>query len=147
MKKLFITLCMTGLIAVLSSCGTSRNAASSAASLDGEWKIVEVNGQAIPQSDSENEAFLGFDTKEKRMYGSTSCNRMFGGIEIDAKKGTISFGNMGSTRMMCADMKTETMVLDAMNKVNAFDVQKNGTLTLKSSDGKKLIVLEKKDKK
>ena len=37
---------------------------------------------------------------------------MMGSFEADSlKPGTLKFGQIGSTRMMCPDMKTEQMVL------------------------------------
>ncbi len=56
----------------------------------------------------------------------------------------MSFGGVGSTRMMCADMTTERLVLDAVNKVAGYELQKDGSLLLKDKDGNKLMVLKKK---
>lgn len=144
MKKVFVALCMAGLLAATTSCKTSNSAASSVSALNGEWKITEVNGQSITKAD--NEAFMGFDVEKKSMYGSTSCNRIFGQLDADAKKGTISFGTVGSTRMMCPDMKTEEQVLKAVNEVKAYELKDNSTLTLKSADGKVLMTLQKRNK-
>lgn len=146
MKKVFVALCMAGLLAATTSCKTSNSAASSVSALNGEWKITEVNGQSITKADNDNEAFIGFDVEKKSMYGSTSCNRIFGQLDADAKKGTISFGTVGSTRMMCHDMKTEEQVLKAFNEVKAYELKNNSTLTLKSADGKVLMTLQKRNK-
>ena len=61
MKKVFVALCMAGLLAATTSCKTSNSAASSVSALNGEWKITEVNGQSITKADNYNEAFIGFD--------------------------------------------------------------------------------------
>lgn len=146
MKKVFVALCMTGLLAATTSCKTSNNAATSTSALNGEWKITEVNGQNITKTKNPNEAFIGFDVAKKSMYGSTSCNSFFGELNADANKGTISFGNVGSTRMMCEDIKTEEQVLKAVNETKSYELKGGKKLTLKSADGKVLMTLQKRSK-
>lgn len=146
MKKVFVALCMTGLVAAVTSCKTSNNAATSTSELNGEWKITEVNGQNITKTKNPNEAFIGFDVAKKSMYGSTSCNSFFGELNADANKGTISFGNAGSTRMMCEDIKTEEQVLKAVNETKSYELKGGKKLTLKSADGKVLMTLQKRNK-
>lgn len=146
MKKVFVALCMTGLVAAVTSCKTSNNAATSTSELNGEWKITEVNGQNITKTKNPNEAFIGFDVAKKSMYGSTSCNSFFGELNADANKGTISFGNAGSTRMMCEDIKTEEQVLKAVNETKSYELKGGKKLTLKSADGKVLMTLQKRSK-
>lgn len=146
MKKVFVALCMTGLVAAVTSCKTSNNAATSTSELNGEWKITEVNGQNITKTKNPNEAFIGFDVAKKSMYGSTSCNCFFGELNADANKGTISFGNVGITRMMCEDIKTEEQVLKAVNETKSYELKGSKKLTLKSADGKVLMTLQKRNK-
>ena len=143
MKKLFISLCMAGMLTGIASCGTSREA-SSIKTLDGEWRVVEVAGHPVKHVPGEKEAFIGLNVKEKRLYGNTSCNNLTGGFEADAKNGKISFGQAGSTRMMCHDMETERKVLDAINKTASFEMQGKGKMLFKSADGRQLMKLEKK---
>lgn len=139
--KIFLT--VAGVIAALVSCGTS-NKATSVYKLGGEWSIVKVNGEEIKEADVENEPFIGFNIAESRVYGSTSCNRLTGGLEADAKTGKINFGHMGSTRMMCAKMDVEQKVLDALNSVDKFKFTGNETLELSDKTGKKVMELKKK---
>lgn len=144
MKKMFIALCAAGALAGLSSCKTAQNAASTIDALDGEWKITTVEGQPVTPKAGEKEAFIGFKVKENRLYGNTGCNNLVGGIQADAKKGTMSFGQTGSTRMMCPDMETEQKVLGAMGKVTKYEITKDGRMSLKAEDGKVVMTLEKR---
>ena len=144
MKKTFVMICLTAVMATLTACNTTKDSTAQSTTIDGEWRITEVSGKAIKQEAGENEAFIGLDTKGKKMYGCAGCNRIFGGFDIDIKKKTISFGNMGATRMMCHDMTTEDLVLSAINDVTNYETGTDGTLTLKSADGKKTIKLTKK---
>ena len=102
MKKIvlkFMAVCTGALIV---SCGSGKNMLS-ISSLDGEWNITEVDGQQIS---TERMPFIGFDVVQKRIYGNSGCNRMMGTFEADSlKPGALKFGQIGSTRMMCPDMK------------------------------------------
>ncbi len=140
MKKVFFAVCMTALLA---SCATSNKIKSTSA-LAGEWNITEVEGKAISASDSENPPFIGFDTNENRIYGSTGCNRMTGALNANVETGKIDFGAVASTRMMCAKMETEQAVLGALGKVSTFSMKKKGVLEFKDNSGKTVMTLKHK---
>lgn len=131
----------------LTSCKTSGSATGAGALIDGEWVVTEIDGQAVSLTEDGKEAYIGFDTKEKRVNGFAGCNRMFGGIDIDTKKKTVSFANMASTKMMCPDMKTEDSLLSAMGQVSNYNVDATGVMELKNSSGKTLVKLKKKNNK
>ena len=114
MKKLVLKMMAVCAGALIVSCGSGKNMLS-VSSLDGEWNITEVDGQKIS---TERMPFIGFDVAQKRIYGNSGCNHMMGSFEADSlKPGTLKFGQIGSTRMMCPDMKTEQMVLGVLDKV------------------------------
>lgn len=143
MRKLvlkFMAVCTGALIV---SCGSGKNMLS-ISSLDGEWNITEVDGQQIS---TERMPFIGFDVAQKRIYGNSGCNRMMGSFEADSlKPGALKLGQIGSTRMMCPDMKTEQMVLSALDKVTSFQTvsDKPEVISLCNQDGQPLMTLEKK---
>lgn len=135
---------MTALVAVImGSCGSTKTATDVAA-LDGEWNIVEVEGNSVKAGDCENVPFLGFKTGENRLYGNTGCNLLTGSIAGNIKKGEVDFSQTGSTRMMCADMKVERMVLDALGKATRFSIDGNKKMTLSDKSGKVVVVLNKR---
>lgn len=144
MKMKLKLLCLTAIIAAFTACKSSQSTTATTVTIDGEWRITEVNGKAIKQEPGENEAYISLDAKGKKMNGCAGCNRMFGGFDIDTAKKTIKFGNMGMTRMMCPDMTTEDLVVSTINDVTTYETAKDGTLTLKSADGKKSIKLTKR---
>ena len=143
MKKLVLKMMAVCAGALIVSCGSGKNMLS-VSSLDGEWNITEVDGQKIS---TERMPFIGFDVAQKRIYGNSGCNRMMGSFEADSlKPGTLKFGQIGSTRMMCPDMKTEQMVLGVLDKVTSFQTvsDKPDVITLCNQDGRPLMTLEKK---
>ncbi len=140
MKKVLTAVCA---VAALASCGTSSKVGS-VYRLGGEWNIVKVNGQEIKEADVEKTPFIGFNVAESRIYGSTSCNNLMGGLTADGKTGKINFGHMGSTRMMCAKMDVEQKVLEALNSVEKFKLVGDNKLELADKSGKTVMELKKK---
>lgn len=138
MKKMIFMAAMT---AVLASCSTSGKMAS-LDSMSGEWTIEKIDGATLDNK-GETTPFIGFDAKTNKVFGSTSCNRLTGEMTADAKTGTIDLSRMGMTRMMCADMSTETKVLDALSRVKKFKVKKN-TLLLTDDKGKTVVEMKKR---
>lgn len=122
------------------SCGNVQKTVS-IADLAGEWEIVEVNGNKVS---AEEIPFLGFNVAENQLYGNAGCNSLMGMLETDANKpGSLSFGAVGSTKRMCADMATEDAVLQALGQVKAFSLNEEA-LILADADGNELIELKKR---
>ena len=111
--------------------------------LNGEWKIKEVNGEAIP-SGMEKQPFIAFDVKKKTIHGNAGCNLINGGFETSTSNAkSISFPGVASTMMACPDMETEGKVLKAINEVKSFDVLSGGGIGLYDANGALVIVLER----
>ena len=147
MKKVFVSLCMASVLMGLSSCASTKNAAT-LSSISGEWNIIEVNGTAVVPAPGQEFPYIGFDTKTGKVFGNSGCNRMMGTFEADSlTPGALSFGPIGSTRMACPDMQTEQMVLNALNKVKSYETVSDQPeiIALCSEDGKKMLTLQKKD--
>lgn len=151
MKKLFFSFGIVCVSLLMSSCGASKKLVSPA-SLNGEWNIVEVEGQNIASSNHQPAPFIGFDFVEKRIYGNSGCNRMMGTFVADTlKPGVISFGTIAGTRMACPDMTLEKSVLGALGKVKAYEViscdkEKDASCKVALCDeaGNKVVIIEKK---
>ena len=82
-------------------------------------------------------------TAEGRLAGTAGCNRILGGWQLDGKK--ISFGNVGSTMMMCSPeaMKLEQTVLGYLGKA-VFATESPDGLTLWNKDGQALATFAPK---
>ena len=140
MKKIMVLVCA---VAAMVSCGTAQKAAS-LSDLDGEWSVVKIKGSDVAAADGQDAPFIGIDADKKRVYGSTSCNRITGMLDVDPEKGTIDLDKVGSTRMMCPDMALEDRLLGAFGEVKSFRLKKGSTLMLTDADGKAVIELQKK---
>ena len=100
--------------------------------LDGDWTVTAIDGKA-PVSDSEPTLSFGTDA---RVSGNASCNRFFGGYTLTGEG--LSFGEMGTAMMMCAEpvMAQERALLDVLEGTIGFSIAGDGTLTLRTADGR-----------
>ena len=142
MKKTFLKAAVLLCAGIgMTACGSGKQAVQ-AIDLTGEWNIVTVNGDTI---EAENTPYLGLDMAEKRLYGNAGCNRMMGTFEADSlQPGKIKFGQIGTTRMMCPDMDTESKVLQALNSVQGYTETGQG-IALTDAEGNTVLTLEKRE--
>lgn len=131
----------TALAAMLATgCKSSQNIPQISA-LEGDWNITSVQGKAAT---AEKDVYIGFDLQKNRMYGCAGCNRIMGTVNADTTKaGQLSFGAVGSTRMLCNDMTTEKAVLEALNNVSGYKGTEQA-LDLTDSKGNTLLTLTRR---
>lgn len=100
------------------SCGR----AATALPLRGvEWKLVELEGQALAAADKARAPNLTFSATDERVSGSGGCNRLSGRYTLDGDK--LSFGPLAGTMMACiAGMDQEKRFLQALAKVRSHRV-------------------------
>ena len=87
----------------LASCGAGKQA--TIADLGGEWVITSADGNTL---NAETTQFIGINAADGTVYGSTGCNNLVGTLDKNQKPGTVDFSQLGSTRMMCADIDIGT---------------------------------------
>lgn len=110
--------------------------------LEGEWNVVEIQGMSVAQDDG-NAPFLGFDTKEQRVYGFTGCNRLTGTFHLEqVLKGEVDFSAAAMTRMLCAEDKYESKFMSALSKARKLSYR-NGFMMLLDGEGHPLIKLRR----
>lgn len=110
--------------------------------LNGEWNVTSIQGKAVS---GENAPIMNLDLKDKKLSGSTGCNRMNGSI-ITNDEMSISFDRIATTRMACPDNQTEAPFLNALNSVKSFKVINSNNvpaIQLCNEQGKVVIELGK----
>lgn len=121
----------------------TKKATTRIASLEGEWKITEVNGEAIPAG-LERKPFLSFEVEKKRVHGNAGCNMINGGyITDDENPRAISFPAMAATMMACPDMTLERKVMNALNEVKTYDIFNDKSAGLYNGAGELIVKLAK----
>lgn len=126
---------------MLAACQTK---APEVEQLNGQWAIMEMNGEAISGSDEMAE--MTIDVASKRFSSKVSCNIFNGDITLDdVKKDALSLALVGSTRMMCPNMEQEETLQQVLGQVKAFEVETAGEETivvLTDENGKALIKMK-----
>lgn len=103
--------------------------------ISGQWQIEDINNQGIIDS---SHITLGFDTQEKRVYGSSGCNRYNSNYQLSGEG--IAFTQGLSTEMACAEalMNQENKFLATLGSITHLTLDKNGAIILTGSDGASL---------
>ncbi len=98
------------------------------------WTLSQIGG-AAPVADAVAE--LSFDSVGG-VSGSTGCNRFFGPYTVSGQ--TITFGELGSTMMACADplMQQEQSFFNLMRATTTYSIV-DQSLTLSTADGQSLV--------
>ena len=137
MKKISI------IAAAIALCSCSATKTTDAAvDLNGEWDIVTVDGNAVDTTKTEFRPTLGFDTAKDNVFGCAGCNSISGKAKVDAAKQTISFSEIGTTLMLCANMEYEQQILKALESVKGYKAGK-GCVELTNGSGKAVLQLKK----
>jgi heat shock protein HslJ len=85
------------------------------------WKLTVLRGALVETVDPQQEAHLILDPKEKRVSGSSGCNRLIGAYTLIADR--LSFGQMAGTRMACPkSMEQEQIFLQILPSVTSWRV-------------------------
>jgi copper homeostasis protein (lipoprotein) len=98
--------------------------ASCSGSLEGAtWTLTQLNGHPVKATSAQ------IIFKDKRVSGSSGCNRMTGSYTLEGSK--LVLGQMAGTRMACPGdaMELESTFLTALGTVNGFRIA-GGTLEL-----------------
>ena len=136
MKRMY-NLCVAMVaMCVMVSCAVKN----SFEKLNGEWNVVSVGEVLVPES---VDAFIGFDVVGQLAYGSTGCNHLTGTLPAKKSTSTPLFSAIGSTRMLCANMTVENVMLPALASVVDFKV-KGSDLYLFDADGDIVLTLVKR---
>jgi copper homeostasis protein (lipoprotein) len=80
------------------------------------WKLTRLNGAPVAVAAGQREPHLVLNAKEPRVAGSSGCNRVVGGFELDGD--ALRFGRLAGTMMACPEgMAQERAFLDALGQV------------------------------
>lgn len=115
--KFFLLACLAGTL--LLSCSSSRNTPEQLANLNGNWMLTVFpnQGKTFAELFSMKVPDLQLDVPNRKVTGSTGCNRASGAFTIDGEE--FKFGNLATTKMGCPGYD-EMIYLDALGRVNRF---------------------------
>ena len=108
-----------------------RSGAGEADMLGTAWLAEDISGRGVDDGTRSTMEFV----KPGQVGGVAGCNRYFGPLVLDG--GTIAFGNLAATRMMCAKpvMVQEQRFLKALAQAKRLDLGHEGQTLRIYADG------------
>ncbi|SFT10613.1 META domain-containing protein [Sphingobacterium wenxiniae] len=93
--------------------------------LDGTWEldyVMDPDGKDFTALYPEKKPILTFEAGSSKVTGNSSCNNFTGNVTVEGHN--IGFSPLGMTKMACPG-EGEGVFVDALEKVNRFDIQDN----------------------
>ena len=96
------------------------------------WVLTEMKGVPVQLSGGRRDAYINFETPEKRFTGNGGCNQVSGNYSLDKKN--IHFGEVISTKMSCEDIQFENTFLSTLNSIDHYEQRGDDLLLKKKKD-------------
>ncbi|MDE6342792.1 MAG: META domain-containing protein, partial [Muribaculaceae bacterium] len=123
-----------------------KKSQQNSAVLDGDWAIMEVLGK---KAVGETPPCIKFVPSENRMYGNNGCNVMNATYKADYADGSLQFGNIATTMMMCGQTDiTDVEVGQALGMTVRYTIDtadSDATMRLYDAAGKVVMTLMHRD--
>lgn len=85
------------------------------------WKLLSVRGSPVTVAERQSEPYLVFQPQDRRIAGSSGCNRVIGGYSVDGDR--LSLSQLAGTMMMCPQgMEQERAILDMLGAVRRWRI-------------------------
>ena len=103
------------------------------------WTVIEMDGHGIDVDDGGRRPSLFLSAPDSTASGSGGCNRFTGGYTVSSD--SLTFGQMASTMMACADMMdVESKYFEILNSAAVYDLY--GSMLELWADGRFLARFE-----
>jgi heat shock protein HslJ len=107
------------------------------------WKLMHLGDVPVIAGEKQREPHLVLGSQDRRVSGSSGCNRLMGGYALEGE--TLAFSRLASTRMACAEgMDTEQKFLAALEQVKTWKIV-GEHLELFDTGGRLLVRFEPRD--
>lgn len=87
------------------------------------WVVTELKGVPVQVAGGRRDAFINFQTHEKKFSGNGGCNQVNGTYSLD--RNDISFTEVISTEMSCDNIQFENTFLSTLRSINRYEVKTN----------------------
>jgi len=112
-----------GLMGIVAGCKTAAPTEPTTEDdtiVDIYWMLLSLEGESPQAPNNTRAAFIRLQENERDLKGNAGCNTIFGKYELNGS--SLSFSNVGSTRMMCQNMEQETKFLRMLERVDSFRI-------------------------
>ena len=125
--KIVITLMIAALTAtMLGGCCACRKGKNNLPLVGTEWQLKRLMGRDY----TFDKGIFTFTFNDKgEVAGKGACNRIFGSYTT-SKTGALTISGIGSTRMACPDMATETAFIELLERATHYEIDGNMLLIL-----------------
>lgn len=111
---------VAGIALLLSACASLTGTADQPLQQT-HWKLSSLADSSQLAHESQRTPDLQFNSRAKRVAGSTGCNRFMGSYTLKGQQ--LKFRQLATTMMACSrGMDTEEAYLDALSKVASWKV-------------------------
>ncbi len=121
MKKIYLLFAL--LLPLAFACKTAnpvQTATETETILDAYWMLLSIEGESPQAPNNTRTAYLRLQESENDIKGFSGCNNFFGKYTLSGN--SLSFSNLGSTRMMCPDMEQESRFMNVLERVTAYSI-------------------------
>ena len=101
------------------------------------WVVVEMKGVPVQQSGGRRDAFISFESTEKKFSGNGGCNQINGNYTLT--KNEIRFTDVAATKMSCSDIAFENTFLATLHTIDHYEI-KSGDMLLKKKKETLLVL-------
>ncbi len=142
MKLKFLSLLLCSIVTVSCSILKPTNATDpSTAPLFGtQWRIVEIDGNAIPRLVNNTIPYVSFDNNENIYAVKTGCNTLSGSLEYANNKFALKPGI--STLMACEDMRVEDGFKKVLTVISGYKINKKELLLVNNEKQVKVKLVQ-----
>jgi len=106
------------------------------------WALQSIRQKDLPDS-AKGKPYIEIHVNDNRLMGNGGCNQLFGKVSFEGAQG-ISLSEVGSTKMACPELKTESEFLQLLQTVKLYEIR-DLMLYLKDAQGAELLKLKKVD--
>lgn len=123
-KTILKTIIITLVTLLFTACAVknSENKKPNVTLTNTYFKAIVLNNKKVEVF--QKEPFLKLEAKSKtdaQVVGALGCNNFFGTAKIKEEK--ISFNNLGSTKMMCPNIKTEDRFSKVLQNTRSYKIK------------------------
>ncbi len=128
MKKYIVTALLSASVISCGVLNTPLSTANQPSLNETQWQLAENVKGKVPT----------LNVKSGKITGTGGCNNYFGELSTEASTGTFSASKIGSTKMACDSMASESSFFNMLSSVNKYrvvgntlELYQNGLLLLK----------------
>lgn len=121
MKKIMGILMLAAVLITAASCCNCGKRSGRTAPLGGKdtWQLTRIEADRVTPVD---DRFTLSFAANGSVAGKGFCNRITGAYESSAGAGTLAFGTLATTRMMCLDQAAEDRFVRMLGTIDSYKI-------------------------